>query len=792
MATIKYRGLIGEYGTVTIALTSTVNDLKTAIAGAEGLTSTYYVVSKLNVSLPQQLEVTNYKVTVATGTLYGGGSGNIYFLENTTAGTGITSNPSLQLYHGNTYIFDMSDSTNTNHPLLFSADGGSTEYTTGVTSTGTAGNPGATVTFVVPNDAPFTLQYYCGVHGTGMGNLAKLVGFVASSLTHGALTLDSVGIVDNDLVICKPAKQSTKEARQLQKLYIAQHKRRGGSTGDTTKNYYRTSNTYDIDALAAKYINNTSTDTAGLLLNKHPWVIAGAGSPSINSIQQAVNGGSLTNFDLHYDGNAIDSYNPEAIDEGSISQLDDISDVGGHYGTPTDNDSSPTFENTTPRNFRTYIEFDGNEHLRSLPIEQLDATTGFTIMVVGKLDNPTGTQTFLQSDNAAIVLGSNDTTISVGGAGGGATAPNEADNLWNLHILTFDGTASDNATRLKYRKNKLDIPLTFSGGAVVGTALVAGNKRITVGSNSSTPALLGMTGAIGEVIVFSKALNTTEIANAETYLYNKWFPQAPVPVLMGLKALGLTLNNKLSITKDNFSGVQTAIESAHVSFNVFAVVTDDQNTELLGGIATSSGHHYFNNEGFIYTSSLGRLSTGNGIEEFSGGTENSLSVLDGNKWMAMAVYDGTTAGFKGIIVWIFTDNTVDISSSVNGARAITSAASIFQHMNTGTYAQHHTVIIGTDGTIATSNTTGTTGWNFSNNQQATANGYYQTTQFSNDDGFWAARLNTVIDANGDGDFKGSNGYGLGAVLGDTSSQLWWNGADTNEDNYIGFVFTGDR
>ena len=47
MATIKYRGLIGEYGTVTIALTSTVNDLKTAIAGAEGLTSTYYVVSKL-------------------------------------------------------------------------------------------------------------------------------------------------------------------------------------------------------------------------------------------------------------------------------------------------------------------------------------------------------------------------------------------------------------------------------------------------------------------------------------------------------------------------------------------------------------------------------------------------------------------------------------------------------------------------------------------------------------------------------------------------------------------------
>ncbi len=665
MATIKYRGLIGEYGTVNIALTSTVNDLKTAIATDEGLTVTYYVVSKL-------------------------------------------------------------------------------------------GDPSAT-----------------------------------SSLTTGTATLSSVGVVENDTFISSPAKQSTKEARQLQKLYIAQHKRQGGKSGDNTKNYYRVSNTYDINALPTKYANNTIVDLNAQLLNKRPWVIAGAGSPSINSIQQAVNGGSLFNFDLHYDGNSTNSYIPSATDEGYISELIDISDVGGHNGIPNDNNSRPTFENTTPRNFRTYIEFDGDDQLKSSPIDQLDAATGFTVMVVAKLNGTTGTQTFLESDDGSIKLSANGTTISVGGAGGGATATNEADDLWNLHVLTFDGTASGNANRLKYRKNKLDVALTFSG--TVGTTLVAGAKRITVGEDSSTPPLLGMTGAIGEVVVFSKTLNTTELTNAETYLYNKWFPQAPVPVLMGLKALGLTLNNKLDITKDDFSGVQTAIESAHVSFNVFAVVTDDANAELLNGVSSSSGHHYFNNEGFVYNSSSGVLSTGNGIEEFSGGTENSLAALDGNKWMAMAVYDGTTAGFKGIITWIFTDSTLNPSSLVNGSRNITNAASIFQHMPSGTHAQHHTVIIGTDGTIATSNTTGTTGWNFSNNQQATTNGYYQTNQFSNDDGFWATRLNTVIDANGDNDFKGSDGYGLGARnLGDTSSQLYWNGVDTGEDNYIGFVFTGDR
>ena len=79
------------------------------------------------------------------------------------------TNPALELASGVTYTFDVSDSSNSGHPLRFK--NGLTSYTDGVTASGTAGQSGATVTFAVPNDAPAsTLLYYCTVHGTGMGN----------------------------------------------------------------------------------------------------------------------------------------------------------------------------------------------------------------------------------------------------------------------------------------------------------------------------------------------------------------------------------------------------------------------------------------------------------------------------------------------------------------------------------------------------------------------------------------------------------------------------------------------
>tara|TARA_Y100000022_G_scaffold151583_1_gene133379 strand:+ start:1052 stop:2344 length:1293 start_codon:yes stop_codon:yes gene_type:complete len=101
--------------------------------------------------------------------------------------------PKLKFQRGTTYIIDQSDSSNAGHPLRFTADSGATEYTTGVTATGTPGQAGAKTTFVVPNNAPTNLMYYCTTHGLGMGNKMKTIVDPASVTYRGTRAWGSGG-----------------------------------------------------------------------------------------------------------------------------------------------------------------------------------------------------------------------------------------------------------------------------------------------------------------------------------------------------------------------------------------------------------------------------------------------------------------------------------------------------------------------------------------------------------------------------------------------------------------------
>ena len=104
-----------------------------------------------------------------TVTVVSTGGGNKYFIDG-------VQQPILELVESGTFRFDVSDSSMGPHPFKFSTTSGGThsggsEYTTGVTTSGTTGQSGAYVQIVVAASAP-TLYYYCQYH-SGMGGQAN-------------------------------------------------------------------------------------------------------------------------------------------------------------------------------------------------------------------------------------------------------------------------------------------------------------------------------------------------------------------------------------------------------------------------------------------------------------------------------------------------------------------------------------------------------------------------------------------------------------------------------------------
>ena len=111
---------------------------------------------------------TTYKYNV---TVVNPGSGNKYYLDGILVSH-------ITLFPGCTYEFNQDDGTNSGHPLRFSetsdgSHGGGSEYTTGVTTSGTPGSATAFTKIEVTSSTPFVLYYYCTSH-SGMGNMVQV------------------------------------------------------------------------------------------------------------------------------------------------------------------------------------------------------------------------------------------------------------------------------------------------------------------------------------------------------------------------------------------------------------------------------------------------------------------------------------------------------------------------------------------------------------------------------------------------------------------------------------------
>lgn len=262
----------------------------------------------------------------------------------------------------------------------------------------------------------------------------------------------------------------------------------------------------------------------------------------------------------------------------------------------------------------------------------------------------------------------------------------------------------------------------------------------------------------------------------DTFGVSSWAPGGETgSVLSALRALAQFLAT-VSANNASVSSAVTSIEAR--GYSAWAVPVPAKMSETMTGVQTQPAAGQF------------RYRAGGPLGQRDLGLLTGATPARGLPWTAMAFWDGTA--FRGILVWAWTGATINAQlQTVAGARPVTTPATMF-HTTTGDalFRQVRPLVIEANGTLTLDGSNANTGFQFSSAQNPTANGYYSTSFFSQDDGVWGFQPGAMLDGDTPGPALTTGGYGISAYqTSEPITTYYWGGTAQASANYVGVVFS---
>lgn len=217
------------------------------------------------------------------------------------------------------------------------------------------------------------------------------------------------------------------------------------------------------------------------------------------------------------DGDGITQWNDRSAYAHNLNPV-----VGGPGGRPN--------YRTNQLNSLGALEFDGSDACSSNPATWLQNLTGATVFMVSRFTNGSSgvIETISQSDCGDMGYGktaANEYILYMATGQAGAmtaspTTPIGTDSSYHIQTLVYDGTQSTDVDKFKFRLDKSNIPLTYSG--TVPSSFGATCNSWVVGSDYQEELGNQFTGFIAEAIFYSRTLTSDEIDTLETYFSDRW------------------------------------------------------------------------------------------------------------------------------------------------------------------------------------------------------------------------------------------------------------------------------